>query len=362
MNNWWEKIYFGNSIQDWIIALGIIITGIILLYIIKRIALIQLKKWASKTNNSIDDIIIRGIERSLIPLLYALIFYVAINYLSVPVKIMSKVKVVVWIVIMFFILRSVTAVIKHFIFGGLKDKSDNEARKKQANGLILILNITIWILGFIFLLDNLGYNIGTLIAGLGIGGIAIALAAQTILGDLFAYFVIYFDKPFEIGDFIGFDDKSGSVEYIGLKTTRLRAVSGEQLICSNKNLTDSRVHNYGRMERRRVAFKIGIVRQTQANVIKEIPTLIKNIIEQTEDVQFDRAHFMNLGQATLDFEIVYFILTPDYTVFMNRQQEILFSIFETFEEKKISLAYPTQTLFLNQEEKNIGYTESETEK
>ena len=158
MNNWWEKIYFGNSILDWIIALGIVVTGIIILYVIKRIALIQLKKWASKTNNSIDDIIIRGIERSLIPLLYVLIVYVAINYLSVPVKIMSKVKVVVSIVVMFFILRSVTAAVKHFIFGRLKEKADNEARRKQANGLILILTITIWILGFIFLLDNIIRN------------------------------------------------------------------------------------------------------------------------------------------------------------------------------------------------------------
>jgi small-conductance mechanosensitive channel len=362
MNNWWDKIYFGNSIQDWIIALGIIVAGIILLYVIKRIVLLRLKKWASKTSNSIDDIIILGIERSLIPLLYVLIIYIAVNYLSVPAKIMSKIQVVIWIAAMFFILKSVTAGVRHLIFSSMKDKSDNEARKKQANGLILILNITIWILGFVFLLDNLGYNIGTLIAGLGIGGIAIALAAQTILGDLFSYFVIYFDKPFEIGDFIIFDDKAGSVEYIGLKTTRIRTLSGEQLVCSNKDLTDSRVHNYRRMERRRVAFKIGVVYQTSANIIKEIPELVKNIIEQVQDVQFDRAHFMNLGQSTLDFEFVYFILTPDYTVFMNRQQEILLSIFETFERKKISFAYPTQTLFLNQEKENIGYKESELEK
>ena len=183
MNNWWEKIYFGNSIQDWIIAAGIIVTGIVLLYTLRKVVLIQLKRLASKTSNSIDDIIVVGIERSLIPLLYILVIYIAINYLSVPIKIMNKIKVALWVVVMFFILKSVTAAIRYFIFGSLKDKPDNEARKKQANGLILILNITIWILGFVFLLDNLGYNISTLIAGLGIGGIAIALSVQTILGD-----------------------------------------------------------------------------------------------------------------------------------------------------------------------------------
>ena len=346
MNNWWQEVYFGNSLKDWIIAIGIIVVAGLILYWLKRIVLSRLKRWASKTSNSIDDIIIAGIERSVIPLVFVLILFGAINYLTIPVKVMSKINVAVWIAVMFFILKSVTAGIRYFIFGTMKDKSDNEARKKQANGLILILNITIWIVGFVFLLDNLGYNIGTLIAGLGIGGIAIALAAQTILGDLFSYFVIYFDKPFEIGDFVVFDDKSGAIEYIGLKTTRIRTLSGEQLVCSNKDLTDSRVHNFGRMEKRRIVFKFGIVYQTPVSLIREIPTLVKNIIEQSQDVQYDRGHFMNFGQSTLDFEFVYYILTSDYTVFMNRQQEILLSIFETFENKKIGFAYPTQTLFL----------------
>jgi small-conductance mechanosensitive channel len=348
MNNWWQEIYFGNSVKDWMIAIGIIIVGGILLYAIKKIVLNRLKRWASTTSTSIDDIIIAGIEHSLIPLVYVILIFSAINYLSVPEKIMSKINVVAWIAAMFFILKSVTAGVRYFIAGTMKYKPDNEARKKQANGLILILNITIWIVGFVFLLDNLGYNIGTLIAGLGIGGIAIALAAQTILGDLFSYFVIYFDKPFEIGDSIAFDDKSGTVEYVGLKTTRIRTLSGEQLICSNKYLTDSRVHNYGRMERRRVVFKFGIIHQTPVKLIKEIPVLVKNIIEQSQDVQFDRGHFMNLGQISLDFEFVYYILTSDYTVFMNTQQQVLLSILETFENKEIKLAYPTQSLFLEQ--------------
>lgn len=142
------------------------------------------------------------------------------------------------------------------------------------------------------------------------------------------------------------------MEYIGLKTTRIRTPAGEQLICSNKDLTDSRVHNYGRMEKRRVAFKIEIVYQTPASLLKEIPALVKDIVEQSQDTQFDRTHFMNLGQSTLDFEVVFFILTPDYNVFMDRQQQILLSIFETFEKNKINLAYPTQTLFVNQENEN----------
>lgn len=353
MENWWQKIYFGNSVMDWIIAMGIIIVGFIILYFIKRFVLIRIKKWAAKTETSLDDIIITGIERSVIPLLYVLIVFAAINYLEVPTKIMNKIKVGVWIATMFFILKAVTSGVRYLIFGTMKDKEDSGARQKQANGLVLILNICIWIVGFVFLLDNLGYNIGTLIAGLGVGGIAIALAAQTILGDLFSYFVIYFDKPFEIGDFIAFDDKSGVVEYIGIKTTRLRILNGEQLVCSNKDLTDSRVHNYGRMEKRRVVFKIGVVYQTPASQLKKIPNLVKTIIEGFEEIQFDRGHFMSLGSSSLDFEFVYYILSADYAIYMNKQQNVLLAIFEAFEKEKIDFAYPTQTLFIEQQkEKN----------
>lgn len=354
MNNWWQKVYLGNSVEDWLIALGVIILGGIILYALKKTVIRRLKKWALKTDNSIDDIIVVGIERSVIPLLYFLIIYGAINYLSVPEKIMSKIRVAVWIIVMFYVLRSVTAGVRHFIFGKIEEKTDSDARKKQANGLILVVSITIWILGFVFLLDNLGYNIGTLIAGLGIGGIAIALAAQTILGDLFSYFIIYFDKPFEIGDFIIFDDKVGTVEYIGLKTTRIKTLSGEQLICSNKDLTDSRIHNFKRMERRRVVFKISIIYQTAVSTIKEIPVLVKDIIEQSEDVQFDRAHFMNIGPSTIDFEFVYYVLSSDYTLYMDRQQNILLSIFEIFEKKNIKFSYPTQTLYLEQQKANAS--------
>lgn len=346
MENWWQKIYFGNSVQDWSIAFGIIILAGIILYAFKKSVVTRLKAWTARTKNTMDDIIVAGIEKSLIPLVYFSIVYGAISYLTIPGNIMSKIKVIFWIILMFYILRSVTAVVRRIIFGKIEEHTESEARKKQANGLVLLVNITIWIIGFVFLLDNLGYNIGTLIAGLGIGGIAIALAAQTILGDLFSYFVIFFDKPFEIGDFINFDDKSGTVEYIGLKTTRIRVLSGEQLVCSNKDLTDSRVHNYGRMETRRVVFKIEVIRQTSAALLLKIPTLVKDIILQTDGVRFDRGHFMSFGKTAYEFEFVYYILTSDFTIYMDKQQEVLIAVVESFEKNDIHLAYPTQTLWL----------------
>ena len=352
MDNFWQQIYFGNTFKDWTTVLVIIITGFILLRLIRHFVLVKLKAWSAKTSTSIDDIIVGGIQRSVIPMLYILLVYSAIHTLAIPAKTLRFIGSAVSVAVMFFILRIITSAINYFILAALKQKDDSETRQKQARGLILILTITIWILGFIFLLDNLGYNIATLIAGLGIGGIAIALAAQTILGDLFSYFVIFFDRPFEIGDYVAIDDKSGTVEYIGLKTTRIRTLGGEQLVCSNKDLTNSRLHNYGRMEKRRVVFKLTTVYQISAAQLKQIPLTVKNIIEQQPDIEFDRGHFIGFGSSSLDFEFVYYLLTSDYTIYMNTQQKILQDIFEAFEKENIQFAYPTQTLFLKPEFKD----------
>ena len=160
---------------------------------------------------------------------------------------------------------------------------------------MLVINLCIWFLGIVFLFDNLGYDVTAIIAGLGIGGIAIALAAQNILGDLFNYFVIFFDRPFEIGDFIVLDDKKGNVEYIGIKTTRLKSITGEQIIISNTDLTNSRLHNFKRMEQRRVLFTLGVTYQTTPEQLQMIPGIIKSIIEDQEGITFDRAHFATFG-------------------------------------------------------------------
>lgn len=220
-------------------------------------------------------------------------------------------------------------------------------------GISTIIGIVIWTVGLVFLLDNLGVRVSAVITGLGIGGIAVALAAQAILGDLFAYFVIFFDRPFETGDFIVVEDKQGAVEYIGLKTTRVRSLNGEQLIFSNKDLTDSRIHNYKKMERRRAIFQIGVTYQTPIEQIREIPGLVKQIVESQQDVVFDRGHFIKYGDFSLNFEFVYYILTSDYNRYMDIQQTINLTIFELFEKKGIEFAYPTQTLYMTKTNEEI---------
>ena len=195
-------------------------------------------------------------------------------------------------------------------------------------------------------LDNLGIDVTALIAGIGIGGIAIVLAVQNILSDLFASLSIIIDKPFVIGDFIIVGDLMGTVERIGLKTTRVRSLSGEQIIFSNSDLLSSRVRNYKRMYERRVAFSLGVTYDTKVELLERIPSMIEEIIGSQENTRFDRCHFKSFGDFALIFETVYYLLTPDYTAYMDAQQGINLAIARRFEEEGIEFAYPTQTIHL----------------
>ena len=208
------------------------------------------------------------------------------------------------------------------------------------------MRVFIWVFAILVFLDNVGYKVSTILAGLGIGGAAIALASQSILKDLFSYFSILFDRPFEIGDFIIMGEYLGTVEHIGIKTTRLRSLTGEEIICSNTDLTGLPLRNYKRMACRRVCFKLGVVYQTSLEKLKIIPGLLEKIIRSVEDTRFDRAHFAVFNDSRLTLEIVYYVLSNDYNRYMDIHQKILFSVKQEFESNLIEFAYPTQTLYL----------------
>jgi len=354
MKEFLNQTYFGNTVESYAIALGIFILGAIILTIFKKIVLSRLKKWSEKTETKLDDLLIKGMEKSILPVLYLSVFYVAVDYLSLPAGVEKGIGIGAVILITFFVIRLITSTLRYSLSAYVKRKSpgeeDADRRLRQINGITLIFNFIIWVVGFVFLLDNLGFEISAVIAGLGIGGIAIALAAQAILGDLFSYFVIFFDRPFEIGDFVNLGGEFvGTIEYIGIKTTRIRSLSGEQIVASNTDLTNSRVRNFKRMERRRVVFKLGVIYQTTAEQLEEIPKIVREIIESKEDTVFDRGHFAAYGDFSLNFEFVYFVIGPDYVKYMDTQQKINMEIYRTFENKGIEFAYPTQTLFVSKE-------------
>ncbi|MDZ7632343.1 MAG: mechanosensitive ion channel family protein [Gemmatimonadaceae bacterium] len=204
----------------------------------------------------------------------------------------------------------------------------------------------IWSAVLLVALSNLGVNITAFIASLGVGGVAVALATQNILGDLFSSLAIVLDKPFVIGDFIVVGDMAGTVEKVGLKTTRLKSLSGEQLIFSNADLLSSRVRNFKRMQERRILFKLGVTYQTPRAMLERIPVMLRAAVEAQSNVRFDRAHFLAFGDFSLDFEVVYFVLSADFNRYMDVQQLINFSIHEQFEAAGVEFAYPTQTLVL----------------
>lgn len=346
MNEFWTYRVLNNEIRDWAIALGIIVICLPTLRLLQNIVVKKIKTLAARTKTTFDDFLVSTLQRSVMPLLYILVFYLALRVLEFAASVQAVLHAAMLIVITFFFLRVLSSFAAFAFQRALFRQGGSAQREKQSRGILLIVQVVIWLLGFLFLIDNLGYDITTLVAGLGIGGIAIALAAQTVLGDLFSYLVIFFDKPFEVGDFIIMDDKLGTIEYIGIKTTRIRTLGGEQLICANTDLTNSRVHNYKRMQERRVLFSFGVVYATPAEKLKLITEKVKTIIESQPHARFDRAHFKAFGAYSLDFEIVYYVLSPDYNVYMDIQQEINLQIYEELEAEDISFALPVQNITL----------------
>jgi len=351
MTEFLNQTYFGNTVEAYLIALGIFIIGIILIKIFKSIVLYRLKKWSEKTETTLDDLLIKSVEKSIIPLLYFGVFYAAITSLTFTERISKIIEMASLFVATFFIVRFIASSILITLTYFIKKQDRGEEKARQLRGMTVLINLFVWVIGVVFLMDNLGFDISAVVAGLGIGGIAIALAAQTILGDLFSYFVIFFDRPFEVGDFIVVQDKVGTVEYTGIKTTRVRALSGEQLVFSNTDLTNSRIHNFKKMERRRVVFKLGVIYQTTAEQLAQISEFVKGIIEKQPDTLFDRGHFATYGDFSLNFEFVYYIIGSDYVKYMDTQQKINLEVYQEFEKRGLEFAYPTQTLFVNKEDK-----------
>jgi len=216
-----------------------------------------------------------------------------------------------------------------------------QAKSAMRNALSLIqffVRVAVWSLALLLLFENLGFDVTALVAGLGIGGIAVALAAQSVLVDLFSSLAIVLDRPFEVGDFIVFGDQNGTVEKIGIKTTRIRSLSGEQIACSNTDLMNSRVHNFKRMIERRVLFVLGTTYDTPQDKLESIPGTVREVVEAQELARFDRAHFRSFGDSALEFEVVYWVLSPDYNTYMDVQQAINFAIFRAFGENGIEFA------------------------
>ncbi|MBL0742521.1 mechanosensitive ion channel family protein [Chryseolinea lacunae] len=346
MEDFLSQKYFNNTVEDYLIAASVILVGMAALAIFKKIILIRLKKWSEKTETNFDNYVVTGLEKFGLPIFNFIILYAGTKYLTLSPRADRILEIAVAVAVTYFALRLISTTVLLMLQSRVRSQEQGEEKVKQLGGVMLLLNIIIWALGILFLFDNLGYDVTTIIAGLGIGGIAIALAAQNILGDLFNYFVIFFDRPFEIGDYIVIDDKKGNVEHIGIKTTRLKSLTGEQLVFSNSDLTNSRIHNFKRMERRRIVFTLNVVYDTPLALLEEIPSIIKKIIEAQPETTLDRVHFLTYGDYSLRYEVVFFVENADYNRYADIHQKINLNIYRAFQEKNIQFAYPSQTIFL----------------
>ncbi|MBN2482975.1 MAG: mechanosensitive ion channel family protein [Candidatus Omnitrophica bacterium] len=344
-----NQVFFGNTVYEYARALIAFIAALLVIKIVQYIVLQRLKKWSQNTSNSIDDFFVGMIEKLAIPLSYFAAFYFSFSTLQAPDSFKHGVQVLGIALITILTARFVNLLVQYGFHLYSVSQGRSADLRNSLDGILKVVKFLVWSLALILFLDNMGFKISTVIAGLGIGGIAIGLAAQAVLKDLFSYFSIIFDRPFEVGDFIIIGDYLGTVEKIGAKTTHIRSLGGEQLIFSNSDLTDSRVRNYKRMRERRVVFKLGVVYQTPIAQVREIPRIIQTVIKNTPDTRFDRAHFFSYGDFALIFEVVYYVLSADYNIYMDIQQAINFGIKEEFEKRNIEFAYPTQTLYVNKE-------------
>jgi len=346
-----KQEYFENTVEQWLIALGIAIVLTIVLFLLNSQLIKSLKKFANTTDTDLDNLFADLLAKTNLFLLLLISLYVGSLYLNLNDPITNIRRSIIFITVLFQVGIWTSAIISHYLEKKILGETFKTGSKvTQLKALGFVFKIFIWITIVLLIVSNLGFNVTTLITGLGIGGIAIALALQNVLGDVIASLSIILDKPFEVGDFIVVDDDMGVVEDIGLKTTRLKSISGEQLIFSNNDLLQSRIKNYKRMNDRRILFALGVVYETPYEKLVEIPDLLKEIVTEEPKTRFDRAHFKSYGDFSLNFEIVYYVLRPDYIDYINAQQNINLAIFKRFQEEGIEFAYPTQTLILNKNE------------
>jgi small-conductance mechanosensitive channel len=339
--------FLGNDLFTWSTALGVAVGTLVILLLLKSIVRRVGRRMAETARQELMELPVLALSRTTSLFIVIVALVAGAQLLELPARVRSGALSVFMIAVFWQAGLWVTALATAWLE---RKRRVALAQDRAAAGSFSIIGfaarVLIWALVVLLTLDNLGVNITALVAGLGIGGIAIALAVQNVLGDLLASLSITLDKPFVIGDFLSVGDFLGSVEYIGIKSTRLRSLSGEQIVMSNADLLGSRIRNYGRMFERRVLFTLGVTYETPREKLRQLPAILRAIVEGEHDTRFDRSHFAKYGPASLDFETVFYVLSPDYNRYMDIQQSINLRIHEEFAKLGVEFAYPTQKVWL----------------
>jgi small-conductance mechanosensitive channel len=342
-----DYVFLSNHSVAWATAAAITLVTLLLIWVVKRVVITRLAPIAERSAIKTDDSIVAAVRKTRIWLLILPAVVLSSQGLVLPPR--ARTLLAAAATLSFFIQLGLwTSAILDFWINRSQERAlkENPAFATSLAAMTFVARVILWAIILMLVLDNLGVNITALVTGLGVGGIAIALAVQNILGDLFASMSIIIDKPFVLGDSIVVDEFSGTVEHVGLKTTRIRSVGGEQIVFSNSDLLKSRIRNFKRMHQRRIVFGFGVLYQTTAEQLARVPVIVREIVEAQPNVRFDRAHFKSLGASSYDFEVVYVMLDPDYNKYMDTQQRINLALVRTFAAERIGFAFPSQSLYM----------------
>lgn len=346
-----DKTFLDNSLDAWLLGLATAFGIFLALLLLRQIFNQRLKALVSKSATRMDDFLIPVLKETRWFSMLAVGLWFGAQFLELPGETQIWVSRIIQIIMILQLGFWGTGVISFYISRNVAEKieQDHGEDATTLDAMGLIGKIALWVILSLIILDNLDVEINSLITSLGIGGIAVALAVQNILGDLFSSLSITLDKPFSIGDFIVVGEFEGTVDDIGLKSTRIRSLDGEEVVFSNSDLLNSRIRNYKKMEERRISFSIGVTYGTPGEKLAQIPAIIEETITPIANVRFERAHFKTMGDYSLDFAIVYHVLVPEYATYLDIQQQINLTLYNRFAQEGIEFAYPTQTVIFEGE-------------
>lgn len=332
---------YGNSGYSYLLALGLFLFSWIALKIVQRIIISRLRKLAQKTKTKIDDVAVEILDSIKPPFYIVIALYIGVRFLELPENAWNLIHVIFLSILVYEGVQAAQRIIQFITYQALKKDGDEKQARLTSKTLNIFVRIALWSFGLLLILSNAGINVSSLLAGLGIGGIAVALALQNILGDIFSSFSILIDKPFRVGDFIKIGSDLGTVEKIGVKTTRLRTLDGQILVVSNRELTTARVENFQQIQKRRALFTLGLVYESKKEDLEKVPSLVKNIVDSQNNAEFDRCHFKSYGDFSLNFEISFYATVDSYKEFLDVVEQVNLKIFDVFKENNLSFAYPT---------------------
>ena len=346
-----ETEFWGNNVEDYALALFMFLAYNCAFWLFRKYFITKLHSWTQNSHTKIDDVLVKSLSR--IPsFFYVLVaFYLAAESLHLEPNLNKFIHLIFASIVIFQIIAALQGTIYYVLENSIQSHQRDKTDYTLIYGAKLLINMILWIIAILLVLSNWGVNVNSLIASLGIGGIAVALAVQNILGDVFSAFSIYIDKPFKVGDFIITGNHMGTVKKIGLKSTRIQALQGEEIVIPNKELTGSRVQNFKKMKERRVSWIINVSHETSAEQCKMIPDIIKDVFKSFENIRVDYIVLKEIGVSSLIYETIFFYPSGDFNEYIAKQHIMNLRIKEDFEKAGIHFAIPTQNVNVSSSKK-----------